>query len=437
MKRYFLAIIIIAITAMIFTSCTRRASTAKPADGDFSIFGEWRLEIDTFGNVYRYNADMDPAPYLSLIINDDNSMTAWAYETDIIGHIIKIDDYTYQFKVHTRSVMWNTETVDEIISLEYNPETRLLRYEDRGEVLYFIKGNPYESIASAATTDSELSILGEWQHIETSFDGMIWTYPTTSVLRILKNLENEVSVEADYAGWHVYYYGNWEKTDQYVYHIYAHSRLEIGTGNTTAINDTLVFTYDPATKRLGWLDLESMAIRYYEYGGHMALAKQAYDSIMRQNSVDIFFMGDGIPFNIDDYSVKKDIIQRGFEGDPDIYEYTLYIIQKNGHDIMNIFGEEIMVISDIVKTFENIGVNSTIEEFAGAYPDFGIFYTYVSNKYWLSTDRYQRIQFLLDGDDFTAEWDGSTIIELTVSDFKPNSKINKIRIYNDEWLFLH
>jgi len=109
-------------------------------ESEFYIYGPWRLEIDKFGNPYIYDSDNDPEPYLSLFI-DDPSVIASAYETTISGHIHKIDDYNYQFLVNTRSVMWTTETVEEIIPLEYNPDTGLLRYEDRGEVLYFRKGS--------------------------------------------------------------------------------------------------------------------------------------------------------------------------------------------------------------------------------------------------------------------------------------------------------
>jgi len=168
-----------------------------------------------------------------------------------------------------------------------------------------------------------------------------------------------------------------------------------------------------------------------------ALAKEAFDAIMPQGGGAIFFTEDRTAFHISDYSIQEDVLQRGYEGDPDIHEFPLYAVQQDGQEIMHIAGGEIIVTSDKVKTIRNIGVNSTIEEFARAYPDFGIFYTYVSWKYWLSTDQYPKIQFLLDKNDFLAEWDGSTIQELSASDFKPNSKISKIRIYEDDSLFLH
>ncbi|MCL2765452.1 MAG: hypothetical protein FWD40_09275 [Treponema sp.] len=320
----------------------------------------------------------------------------------------------------------------------------------------------------AEPAGGDFSIFGEWRYIESSdkisgdtYEEERLTYPTTSVLSILKNYEGVVYTDIfSYAGMFVYY-GFLSKADNYIYHFSSGYMQEIGTGYAEMNNEAFIFTYDPATRRLAWDDQNMYLMRYYEWvgpagdpsqfsftyessdeiyyeeGDPTVLARQAFYQIMRQGSVDIFFTGESIPFNIDDYSIREGIMLRGYEGDPDIYEYPLYLVQKNGHDLMNIFGEEILVISDMVKTNKSIGVNSTIEEFAGAYPDFGIFYTYVSDKCWLETDQYPRIQFLLDKSDFLTEWDGSTIMELEVSDFNPDSRINKIRIYGDEMLFLH
>lgn len=196
-------------------------------------------------------------------------------------------------------------------------------------------------------------------------------------------------------------------------------------------------TSEPAGFDIGVMDEQDNIKEIQSILLYDPLAKQAYDRIMPQSDKDIFFAAEGKPINWGDFSVTEDIIQRGYEGTPEASEYTLYLVQKNGFDIMNISGGEIIIVSDIIKTSENIGVNSTIEEFAGAYADFEIYYTYVSDKCWLSTEKYPRIQFLLDKNDFLAEWDGSTIMELKISDFSPNSKINRIRVYEDEWLFLH
>jgi len=304
--------------------------------------------------------------------------------------------------------------------------------------------------------DGDLSIIGEWRYVvsRSNASGDVYeeerlTYPTTSAL----------SIDADlifYAGMYVYY-GTLKKIDPSIYNFNVNSMREIVDDYLTEINMIFVFSYDSNTESLAWDDQEMNLIRYYEradapprtYSTNetsdiindetsiLGLTKQTFDKIMRQDSRNIFFIEENIPFNLYDYSIKEDVIQRSFEGDPDAYEYTLYIVQNNGHDIMNIFGEEIIVISDIVKTAKNIGVNSTIEEFANAYPDFGIYYTYVSTKYWLSTEQYPNIQFLLDGSDFLSQWDGSTIMELKAADFKPNSRIGKIRIFGNEMLFLH
>jgi hypothetical protein len=140
MKLKFVVFGFLIIFLAVLTGC--KDKTEIRIDPNFSIYGEWQyVELDEAGNinVYVHDDETGPNSNLHIIINDDNSMHAFAYETDIRGTIAKIDVYNYQFKVTTRSVMWTSETVDDVIDLTYDPVTRLLKYDDRGEVHYFIK----------------------------------------------------------------------------------------------------------------------------------------------------------------------------------------------------------------------------------------------------------------------------------------------------------
>jgi hypothetical protein len=90
---------------------------------------------------------------------------------------------------------------------------------------------------------------------------------------------------------------------------------------------------------------------------------------------------------------------------------------------------EIFVHSDKFKTAENIGIGTTIEDFSKIYPDYKIWYTYVSDRFVIETDQ-TKIQFLLNKDDFVGDLEvNSDMIYLDFADFKEDSKIEKIRIY--------
>jgi len=123
------------------------------------------------------------------------------------------------------------------------------------------------------------------------------------------------------------------------------------------------------------------------------------------------------------------------------FEETIYVVSEKGVDQLNILPEynyetgnytenigEIVVLSDKFRTIENIGVNSTIEEFQKAYPNFKLWYTYVSGMYVMETNQLEA-QFILNTDDFIGklniQGDKTT---LKKSDFKTNSKVLKIRI---------
>lgn len=90
---------------------------------------------------------------------------------------------------------------------------------------------------------------------------------------------------------------------------------------------------------------------------------------------------------------------------------------------------EIIVLHSEYQTEEGIGVGSTIEEFIRAYPDYKIWYTYVSDRYVLQNSK-SSIQFLLDEKGFIGEKEiQSEMTPLAVSDFKAGTLIEKIRVY--------
>lgn len=90
---------------------------------------------------------------------------------------------------------------------------------------------------------------------------------------------------------------------------------------------------------------------------------------------------------------------------------------------------EIIVLSPRYRTKENIGVGSSVFDFQKTYPDYRVWYTYVSDMFVLESDTI-KAQFILDKNDYTGpeiEIEGEITPVLT-SDFKNSGKIKRIRL---------
>ena len=88
-----------------------------------------------------------------------------------------------------------------------------------------------------------------------------------------------------------------------------------------------------------------------------------------------------------------------------------------------------VVLSEKFKTNHGIGVNSTLTQFIKTYPEYSLWYTYVSDLYVLETPIFEG-QFLLSSEDYNGEIDNySDIIELQKEDFNPETRIKQIRIF--------
>ncbi|MDR3236284.1 MAG: hypothetical protein LBT48_06100 [Prevotellaceae bacterium] len=162
------------------------------------------------------------------------------------------------------------------------------------------------------------------------------------------------------------------------------------------------------------------------------------DYLIKESSAGQFTIGQQIPFPADNIQ-KKYLTRTTEEGET---EEPVYVVTENEQEILLITPEydyetevfnnkigEIIILSDKFKTTAGIGVNFTIEEFVEKYPDFHIWYTYVSGMYVIETGSINNVQFLLDENDFTGKLEISDeITTLKLSDFNPNAKIIQIRI---------
>ncbi|HET8808800.1 MAG TPA: hypothetical protein VFM65_00860 [Flavobacteriaceae bacterium] len=159
-----------------------------------------------------------------------------------------------------------------------------------------------------------------------------------------------------------------------------------------------------------------------------------------EGKVASFEIGDKIPQNIKKYQIQQKEQTRYTEGGP--VKEVIYILSKEGEKHLVLKPEfdpstksynqtiaEIFVFSEKYKTAENIGVGSTLTEFSKAYPDFKIWYTYVSDRY-VAENSNSSIQFLLNEKDFKGNIQPEEVkVPLQLDDFSEGAKISKIRIY--------
>jgi len=156
--------------------------------------------------------------------------------------------------------------------------------------------------------------------------------------------------------------------------------------------------------------------------------------VIKETGVGIFELGKKIPFGAENYTIYEELVMRE-EG----IEEVLYTVYKNGQQLLEFSSAfdtdsigNILLFSDKYKTAEGIGVNSTIDDFKRAYPDFSIRYTYISDRYIMETQK-NKFQFLLDGQDYipqkTPDFDSDMTV-LKPSDFKKDAKVKAIRIFS-------
>jgi hypothetical protein len=149
-------------------------------------------------------------------------------------------------------------------------------------------------------------------------------------------------------------------------------------------------------------------------------------------------IGDTMPEKIEGYKLIKSVktVEEGneepivivVENGSEVIELSFAYDNKN-ESFTNKIGE-ILIFSDKFRASNNIGVNSTIEDFIANYSKYFIWYSYISNIFVIETEK-NNIQFLLDESSYTGKSDlyESDMVKLKKEDFIKNTKIKAIRIY--------
>ncbi len=154
-----------------------------------------------------------------------------------------------------------------------------------------------------------------------------------------------------------------------------------------------------------------------------------------------FNLGEAIPASSDEFDVKEEVAI--FESEEGPYEETVYKVSAENEELLQLSpaynyetGEymdeigEINIFSDRFQTAEGIGAGSSLTDFMEAYPDYKIWYTYVSDMFVIETESLA-VQFLIDGEGYKGDYPEITgdMIELSKEDFETDTKIVMVRMY--------
>ncbi len=167
------------------------------------------------------------------------------------------------------------------------------------------------------------------------------------------------------------------------------------------------------------------------------------DQLITGESVGKFRIGRSIPGkeSVAPYQLSRETLTTTTEEGP--YEETVYVLKDKEKVLLHFKPEfdyeimqynqkigEIIVFSELFRTEKGIGVQSTVEDFIRNYPDYKLWYTYVSGMFVIENAELGA-QFILDQKDFKGDVSNadSEITTLDISDFKAGAKIKQVRLF--------
>jgi hypothetical protein len=169
------------------------------------------------------------------------------------------------------------------------------------------------------------------------------------------------------------------------------------------------------------------------------------DHLITGQSVGKFKIGRSIPGeqSVAPQQLSKETITTTTDEGP--YEETVYVLKDQEQVLLHFKPEfdyetmqynrktgEIIVFSDLFRTEKGIGVGSKLKDFIQKYPDYKLWYTYVSGMFIVETPELGAgVQFNLDPKDFKGDVSNvdSEMTTLKSDDFRSGAKIQQIRVF--------
>lgn len=163
--------------------------------------------------------------------------------------------------------------------------------------------------------------------------------------------------------------------------------------------------------------------------------------LIEPHTVGIFNVGEKVPALPEELKSRKGEATLSEEGEN--YTHDLCIIFNNLEDVVDLQLEEnsdlafeekviveMLIHSNYYETPEGISVGSTITEFVEAYPEYEIWYSYINDRYIIETSSLEKVQFILDGQDYMKTPKGDSDMEiLNLADFAGDADIRSIRVF--------
>ncbi|MEL7531226.1 MAG: hypothetical protein AAFN10_07970 [Bacteroidota bacterium] len=162
--------------------------------------------------------------------------------------------------------------------------------------------------------------------------------------------------------------------------------------------------------------------------------------LIRSQAVGEMHIGESLPFDSDVFEIEPTVEVITAEGMT--IEQPLYILNDAKGEALYVkaafddqkgeYSEligEINVISADFQTEKGMGIGASIEAFAATYPDYQIWYTYVSEMYVIESPAL-KAQFLLDPSGFKGKLEiDSDTTPLKLADFDPATEIIQVRLF--------